>query len=146
MQVEHEQLTDVIFKLQSDKIIDYNYDGKTLRLVVESVMASNFIQGTDVLNLVLTNCTEVFYLSYTQSLENREIQDVPDQIFSKGLAVQGVECREITHFIIYCNSYLNTVEAGELHVTATGFQLYDQEFGRINLNTFNRIANKLDRY
>ncbi len=146
MATELEKLREVLFKLQGDRIINFSFDGKTLRLEIESPLAGLLLPESTHLNLVLNTCTRIFYLSYTQTLETRVEQTNPTAIMKKGLMIQGVELKLPQEFIIYCNSYLNTVEAGELHVFTTGFQLYDQEFGRISWPVFERMALKADRY
>jgi len=97
----------------------------------------------ETINLILKGCRQLQYLSYTQTQESRTIQTNASEIFHQNLIVQGVERRPFSTIILYCISQAIAVEAGELHFSASGFQLYDQEFGRLSYPTFCKAADKL---
>lgn len=138
-----ESLQETINRLVNGTIIGFSHDGKTLRLEIEIPVASYILPDSQYINLVLQNCPSVSYLSYTQPVAGRnELRDLT-QIFSKSLVIQGVEGRLNYYYLIYCNSALNKLEAGELHLRTSAFQLYDQEFGRVDIPTFLKIADKL---
>ncbi|GEO06905.1 hypothetical protein AAE02nite_45690 [Adhaeribacter aerolatus] len=144
-------LEDLFIRLQGTQIVDYSYGQQVLRLQIKTPVASQLLANTDTLHLVLRDCTKLFYLSYTQTLEERIAQNDPEYFFGIGLQIQGLQLRnretadKINNqdFIIFCNSYLHNIEAGELHFKAGGFQLYDQEFGQINFEDFKRAAGEL---
>ena len=135
-------ISEIIYRLRGSQIQKYTLGSGTLRLVLFTSV-SNFLKPPSAcINLVLTPCPEIYYLSYTQVLEARIAQHDLEQIFGKGLMIQGVEQTSKTHLIIYCNSYQNTLEAGELHLEAANWQLYDAEFGRISFAAFCQASDK----
>ena len=144
-------LEDLFIRLQGTQIIDYSYGQNTLRLQIKSPVASQLLPGSETMHLVMRGCNKLYYLSYTQTLNERVAQSNPDIYFSLGLQIQGLQLRNRDiadnisnqNFVIFCNSYLHTIEAGELHFNASGFQLYDQEFGQIDYDDFKRAAGKL---
>ena len=145
-------LENLIIRLQGTQILNFSFSQHILRLQIKTPVAAQLLPGSDTINLVIDGCQKLFYLSYTQAREDRIAQDDPEIFFAKGLQIQGIELRNRETadnninegFIIYCNSYLHTIEAGELHLTANSFQLYDQEFGIINYETFLQAASQLN--
>lgn len=144
-------LEDLFIRLQGTQIIHYSYGQSVLRLQIKTPLASYLLPGSESIHVVMQGCHQVKYLSYTQTLEDRTAEDDPESIFALGLQIQGMQLsnretpeRLINHnFVIFCNSYLHTIEAGELQITATGFQIYDQEFGQILFEDFKKAAAQL---
>jgi hypothetical protein len=145
-------LENLFIRLQGTQIVHFSFNQGTLRLQIKTPVASQLLPGSETVHLVIGGCHKLFYLSYNQIQENRVALDKPELIFDKGLQIQGIELRnrDTTDklvkegFIVYCNSFLHDLEAGELHFTATDFQLYDQEFGLISFETFLRAAGELN--
>lgn len=144
-------LEDLFIRLQGSQIVEYSYNKNILRLQLQATVANYLLPGSQHFHLVLEGCSHLFFLSYSQTQENRVPIDKTGDIFSKGLMIQGIELRNRESsvvmskdgFIIYCNSYLNMVEAGELHLKANAFQLYDQEFGRVSYSEFCKASDLL---
>jgi hypothetical protein len=144
-------LEDLFIRLQGSKISGFSYSNNILRLQIQSTIAPFLLPGSRHLHLVLSGCTHLFYLSYRQTQENRIPIENPEVIFSRELILQGIELsnRESVlsntkeGFILYCSSDFSLVEAGELHFKARGFQVYDQEFGRVSYPEFCRASEVL---
>lgn len=144
-------LEDLFIRLQGTQIVTYSFSQKILRLQIKTPVAAHLLMGSDTINLVLHGCDELYYLSFKKNLNQRIAQKDPEQFFRMGLQIQGLQLQnrntnEENHnnrFVIYCNSYLQNIEAGELHFSANGFQLYDQEFGVIKYDDFKKAANAL---
>ena len=135
-------LTDIFNRLRGSSIINHTYEQETLRLEIKTHIAAYLKPPVQTINLVLEGCRHLQYLSYTQIQEARASQTDTSKIFNQNLVVQGIEKRPLSDYILYCISQTKAVEAGELHFSATGFQLYDQEFGRLSYPTFCEVADK----
>jgi len=144
-------LEDLFIRLQNSQIIDYSYRNNILRLQILTNIAAFLLPSSQHINLVLQDCHYLYFLSYTQTQETRSPIDNLEEIFRKGLIIRGIELRNRENsalqakegFILYCNSILSTVEAGELHLKASGFQMYDQEFGRVSYPDFSKASDLL---
>ena len=144
-------LEDLFIRLQGSHITDYSYSNSILRFQLQTAVAALLLPGSYAMHLVLEGCYRIYFFSYNQDQENRKSLDNPSQIFVKGLIIQGIELRNRQNsinqnkedFILYCNSYRNTIEAGELHLNAHGFQLYDQEFGKVSYKAFCKASDQL---
>jgi len=144
-------LEDLFIRLQGTQIVDYSYSQQILRLQIKTPVASQLLLNADTLHLVMRDCTKLVYYSYTQTVEERIPQRDPEYFFGFGLQIQGLQLRNREtadkmanqDFIIFCNSYLHTIEAGELHFRTSAFELYDEEFGQINYDDFKKAADKL---
>ena len=139
-------LTDVFFRLQGSLIRDYTFGQEVLRLVIQTAIAQYLSPAGNAINLVLEGCRELYYLSYTQTLDARTRQTQAEDIFEKALVIGGAENRSFNHFVIYCHSALPVVEAGELHITCKNFEMYDQEFGILNYKDFCQAFNKINKH
>ena len=136
-------LINIFNQLRGSSILNYTYAHEVLRLEIKTPLAAYLKLPVETINLILEGCRQLQYQSYTQTQESRNVQTDAGEIFKQILVVQGVERRPSSNFIIYCISQTKAVEAGELHFSASGFQLYDQEFGRLSYPAFCKAAAKL---
>lgn len=139
-------LGDLFTRLIGGCIVDYDPGPENLRLVVTSPVAALLSPGQEAIQVVLEQCQDLYYLSYTQTQEERVVQQDCHAIFSQELQLLGVEERAGNHLILYCNTCLDVLEAGELHFSARGFRLYDQEFGHLPYEHFCRASDKHLRF
>lgn len=145
-------LENLIIQLQGAPIISFSYNQNILMLKVNTPVAAQLLPRTESVHLVIRGCHKLVYLSYTQIQQERIRQENPEIFFGNALQIQGIELRNRNSlerkvkegFILYCNSYLHTIEAGELHFTCNGFEIYDQEFGKISYDNFIQAADKLN--
>jgi hypothetical protein len=133
---------DLFLRLVGGCIVDYAWGPENLRLMVTSPVAALLSPGQEAIQVVLEHCQDLYYLSYTQTQEERVVQQDFRAIFSQDLQILGVEERAGNHIILYCSTCLEVLEAGELHFSAPGFHLYDQEFGHLPYERFCRAADK----
>ena len=146
MKEKPSRLGELFRHLVGGCIVDYDPGPDNLRLVVTSPAATLLSPGQEAIQLVLEHCQDLYYLSYTQTQEERVVQQDLPAIFSQDLKILGVEERAGNHLILYCSTCLNVLEAGELHLSAQGFRLYDQEFGHLSYERFCRAADKYLRF
>ncbi|MDB5263598.1 MAG: hypothetical protein JWQ14_2881 [Adhaeribacter sp.] len=145
-------LENLIIQLQGAPIISFSYNQNILMLKVNTPVAAQLLPRTESVHVVIRGCHKLDYLSYTQLQQERIRQENPEIFFGNALQIQGIELRNRNSlerkvkegFILYCNSYLHTIEAGELHFTCNGFEIYDQEFGKISYDNFIQAADKLN--
>ncbi|QNF34520.1 hypothetical protein HUW51_17970 [Adhaeribacter swui] len=108
-----------------------NPDSSNVRIDWQTFATNTTPWLTDVLRLVLHGKPEIYYLSYTATTANRIPLSEPSKIVAHNLTLQGATLVNSHKLILYCNSS-KQIEAGELHVTFIHYQLYDDQFGRIN--------------
>jgi hypothetical protein len=136
-------LADLFLRLLGGCILDYDLGPDNLRLMVACPAAPLLAPGQEAIQVVLEDCRELFYLSYTQSQEERVVQQDVSTILSQDLLILGCEEKTGNQLILFCSSSQNLLEAGELHLAARCFHLYDQEYGHLSYERFCRAA---DRY
>ena len=105
-------------------------DRSTIRLDWQLPSAINSPGPNSILWLVLIGHPEVFYLSYTQAIADRQPISDEKSIRSKNLVLQGARVSGSQTIIVYGHSP-QQVEAGELHLIFKNFNLYDEQYGRI---------------
>lgn len=105
-------------------------DKSTIRLDLQLSPRIKLLGTSNILRLVLTGQPEVFYLSYTQTLTDRQPITEEENIRSKNLILQGARLSGPQTLIVYGHSP-QQLEAGELHLNFKNFQLYDEQYGRI---------------
>jgi hypothetical protein len=137
---------ELFMRLLGGCIMDYAWGPENLRLMVTSPVAAILGPGQEAIQVVLEHCQNLYYLSYTQPQEKRVLQQDCKAIFSQDLQILGVEERTGSQVILYCSTCLHELEAGELHFSARGFRLYDQEFGHLSYERFCRAADKYLRF
>ncbi len=106
-------------------------DGSTIRLDWQLPAKTKISWPTRILRLVLMGQPKMFYLSYTQNTADRQPIIERESIISKNLILQGARIGGPQTLILYGHSP-QRVEAGELHVNLKNYQLYDDQYGRIN--------------
>jgi hypothetical protein len=114
--------------------------------MVTSPVAALLSPEQEALQVVLEECRDIYYLSYTQPQEERVLQQDFDHIFHQDLQILGLEERTGNQIILYCSTCQELLEAGELHFRAQGFRLYDQEFGLLPYERFCQAADKNSRF
>jgi hypothetical protein len=139
-------IADLFLRLLGGCIVEYALGPENLRLMVTSPAAALLSPEQEAIQVVLEDCADVYYLSYTQTQEERTLQRDLPAIFAQDLQILGVEERAGNHIILYCSTCQEMLEAGELHLAAGGFQLYDQEFGLLPYERFCRAADKYLRF
>lgn len=139
-------LSGLFLRLLGACIIEYDQGPQKLRFLVESPIATLLSPDQQAIQVVLEGYRDLYYLSYTQKQEERlPLQDL-ELVFSKPLQILGLEERDESELILYCSSCQEQLEAGELHVRAHSFQLYDQEFGFLTYEQFCHAADKHSRF
>jgi hypothetical protein len=138
-------IADLFLRLLGGCIVDYAWGPENLRLMVTSPVAALLSPEQEAIQVVLEDCRELYYLSYTQKQEERVFQQDYQIIFSQDLQILGLEERTGNQIILYCSTCQELLEAGELHFSARSFRLYDQEFGHLPYERFCRAADKYSR-
>lgn len=146
MQEKSSRTGELFRRLIGGCIVDYAPGAENLRLTVTSPAAALLSPGQEAIQVVLEQCQNLCYLSYTQTQEERIVQQDFDAIFSQDLQILGVEERPGNHLILFCSTCLDVLEAGELHFSVRDFRLYDQEFGHLSYERFCRAADKYLRF
>jgi hypothetical protein len=139
-------IAELFLRLLGGCIVDYAWGPENLRLMVTSPVATVLAPEQEAIQVVLEDCRDLYYLSYTQTQEERVLQQDLAAIFRQQLQILGLEERTGSQIILYCSACQELMEAGELHFTAGGFRLYDQEFGLLPYERFCRAADKYTRF
>jgi hypothetical protein len=138
-------MADLFLRLLGGCIVDYAWSPENVRLTVTSPVAAFLSPEQEAIQVVLEDCRDLYYLSYTQVQEERVLQQDYNTIFSQDLQILGVEERAGNQIILYCSTCQDLLEAGELHLSAQSFRLYDQEYGHLSYERFCRAADKHSR-
>ncbi|RDC62571.1 hypothetical protein [Adhaeribacter pallidiroseus] len=123
--------------LTGSQLIDLvtNPDGSTIRLDWQLPAKTKMFWLTRILRLVLMGQPNLFYLSYPQTTSDRPPITAREKILSKNLILQGAQMSGSQALILYGHS-AQPVEAGELHLNLKNYQLYDDQYGRIDVADF----------
>lgn len=142
MEEQPSLLADLFMRLLGGSILEYDLGPDNLRLMVASPVAPLIAPDQEAIQVVLEDCRSLFYLSYTQNQEERVLQQDVSTIFSQDLQILGCEEKAGNELILFCSSSHQLLEAGELHVVARSFRLYDQEYGHLSYERFCLAADR----
>lgn len=135
-------LTSIFQVLTGSRLMAFDFSAQRLRFTLQTRLAGLLLAGSDQLNLVLDGCRHFYYLSYTNLPADRHPNYNLFPLFQKHPEVQGITSPEPDKYILFTSlPAAAIIEAGELHFTATHFQLYDQAFGKITYEFFCEAIN-----